>query len=477
MTQVLRWTGYPLVDVGAAGIAAFAKKSDIDLVTLDDMHQVADYIADHYPQEPFKSFLTAVFPNSGYVNPTMSQEKRLAFYRNYLRAFELPTMEDGTLCVFCARPAQVRAFREHIPLTMSRGMINFVPNGVSGLSVCGLCLLCIQAAPLASVRCEGRLLVAHSSDHHLTLAFARAFFHESQNQTLLTGVQKASGHRHPKTLLLHQLESLDKERMETAPEDQTYAPSLSIYHLTNYGTGADIAIYHLPFELLRFLRIARSAIYADTWNPIVKQAWEGGGKPKESEDVAQQYRRNRLYEDFFSLPQNAPDFIRQYFLPRRTLHSLVTDGYGEEVRQQIKLVSWKLTNMFLRIVMNMDKSRINAIATVGDRIAAYIMQENEKQLFRSLLTERTYRNLRWRLVKAKLASVKQQGEPLITFDEFVKIFEESEDVARVDWNLARDLLLIKIIDELGDWLSKSDVLESVPERASDTEESEAAVAL
>jgi CRISPR-associated protein Cst1 len=112
----------------------------------------------------------------------------------------------------------------------------------------------------------------------------------------------------------------------------------------------------------------------------------------------------------------------------------------------------------------MDRERIRAIQRLGDRIAQYIEAENDRRLFQGLLGTHGYRYLRLRLIKASLDSVKTRGEPLITLDEFITVFEQGEEIPRVDWSLARDLVLIRAIEGLKGWLRKEpEVLEEAIE--------------
>lgn len=94
----------------------------------------------------------------------------------------------------------------------------------------------------------------------------------------------------------------------------------------------------------------------------------------------------------------------------------------------------------------MDKRRIDHIRDLGDRLADYIQRYDDRKLLRALYSERQY----WRFRAALLRAIKDYGgsEPLVAFDVYVSIFEESEDFERADWTLARDLLLIRIFEQL-----------------------------
>jgi CRISPR-associated protein Cst1 len=155
-----------------------------------------------------------------------------------------------------------------------------------------------------------------------------------------------------------------------------------------------------------------------------------------------------LYEDLFRLPGNAREFVRRYFLripvrtrfeedPRRTY----------SLRDEAGLVSWKLTELFLRKVMTMNRDRIQQIRDLGDRLAAYVSKENDRRFFAAFFQHR-YDYFRTALIRANLVYVQSGNPPLITFDPYIEIFEEGNEMARLDWRLARDLVLIRMVEQL-----------------------------
>src|SRR5262249_5591073 len=153
-TTMLRYTGHPLIDVGVATITAFADKSDPAAVTADDLNAIAAYIEREYGKNPMKSFLTVVFPNSGFTQPAFDKqpEKRAAYAIAVLRGWheDIPTTTEQ--CFFFDAPAVARAYRETIPLIGAESGFNFYAEGQSGLPISGLALLAIQAFPLGGVK-------------------------------------------------------------------------------------------------------------------------------------------------------------------------------------------------------------------------------------------------------------------------------------------------------------------------------------
>jgi CRISPR-associated protein Cst1 len=242
---------------------------------------------------------------------------------------------------------------------------------------------------------------------------------------------------------------LEIERERRGAEE--IAPcSVTAYWLTNYGTRADIDIFHLPLPIMRFLRTAATAKYHTAWDALVNRAWHDLGTKEVDEGIVT-FRRNWFYEDLFDLPQEAPSFLRRYFLrqPIRKAKGVKRNDprLTYSLKDEAALVSWELMTLFLREVMNMDRSRIEAIRQLGDRLANYV-QTQDARLFNKVFLAQRYTQLRLELLRANTSVVKQGEPPLLTFDSFIEIFEEGEELARRDWSLARDLVLVRMIEQL-----------------------------
>ncbi|MGH2538767.1 MAG: type I-B CRISPR-associated protein Cas8b1/Cst1, partial [Candidatus Promineifilaceae bacterium] len=237
------------------------------------------------------------------------------------------------------------------------------------------------------------------------------------------------------------------------------------------------ALYHLPSQMILYLRQMLSADYEAAWAKLVKRAWERP-KLKRGETAAPadfQPSRNWLYEDLFALADNvserAPRFIRTYFLrqSQRWAQNDPTDPRVQNsLRQEAELVSWKLAEPFLRRMLGMDNARIEQIRALGDALADYVKNQNDRGFFRSFYAESRYGYLRNELIKANTAHVRRGHPPFLTLDNYLAVFEEGEELARVDWRLARDLVLIRLVEKLYDngWLrANQDVVEERPAAA------------
>ena len=109
----------------------------------------------------------------------------------------------------------------------------------------------------------------------------------------------------------------------------------------------------------------------------------------------------------------------------------------------------------------MDMSRIEAIRELGDTLADEIATQNDRRLWWGVYNADAYRQARLALIQASQRRLKRGIRPVLTLDEFLEVFEEGEELARVDWRLAWDLVLIRAIEKLYEtkWFEKNrDVL-------------------
>jgi CRISPR-associated protein Cst1 len=488
---MLKYTGHPLVDAGIATIVAFAGKNRPEELLESDLDKIADYMAEQYIRNPLRGFLTVAFPNSGFTQPAFfgQPDKQQIYIDRVLRAYRQGNPQLEEQGVFMNLPAadisfdvvdkleHGRAFRQHIPMQTGEGIINFHAYGHAGLPISGLALFAIQAYPLGSAKCAGRTLFIHSDNPEIMVHFAHQFLVENRRAIQVAQLKKSTKmpeHRLKfRTLIVATLiEALDMRRQNI--EDQE-SFSITVYHLTNSGQGADLDLYHLPSQLVEYLAEMRTASYRQAWQRLEESAWIRFKPTSKQKEAPTGFKpdRNWLYEDFFNLAKdpygNGRRFIRTYFLREAKKYARQDkadprDQYSTQ--KEARLVSWKLTELFLRRIMTMESERIEQIRQLGDDLADYIKEQNDKQFFRNFYVENRYGYLRNSLLKANTATVKSGHEPFLTLDGYISVFEDGEELASRDWRLARDLVLIRIVEQLykNGWLgSNQDAIPNVEE--------------
>ena len=77
MEPMLDWTGQPLVDVGIAAICAMVEKQEPSSLTLDDLDRAASEMNQYYFSGLMTSYLSCVFMNAEYVQPSRTRARGL----------------------------------------------------------------------------------------------------------------------------------------------------------------------------------------------------------------------------------------------------------------------------------------------------------------------------------------------------------------------------------------------------------------
>lgn len=458
-TSPYRWTYHPLVDMGIASLLAFAGRQRPEELTPGDLESFARYAEQAYFSPETASYLTVLF-TSNFVNPSFSTERKQQFVREILRAQHMSSDRNLSPCAYCGNASVRRAHRDLVPMLTGREAVNFFPGGAPGLALCGNCIVALQALSIGSPMCSGRSLVVSSDDPALVLELVKTWQPEIRKRVQLSeqSGQKLSPVTRPLTRTIAALTKIEAQSETNA--------SMTVYHLSNSGQGPQVDIYLLPSSVVRFVQRANAARYSATWKEVVRQAWEVPSRPQKGKAGANEKKeaaRNYLYEDLFTLPDRSASFVRTYFLrkakryaqgpgdPRSTYH-----GWRDYIPRL-----WNLTGLFLQEVMAVEVERIEAIRKLGDTIADEIASENDRRLWWAVYSAEAYRQARLALIQASRRRLKRGFSPVVSLDEFLEVFEQGEELPRVDWRLAWDLVLIRVIEKLYEakWFEKNrDVL-------------------
>lgn len=516
---MFRYTGHPFVNVGIATMVAFNNKSNPEA---GDPSQLTESQIDRFIEEIFRVYKSrtminyvsgVLFPNYYPFNQIVVKHpkfdevrhdmlrKTLYLYKPNASIPEPPNKDgrlepadEGENCAFCGSKAVIRASRTLIPMTLAEEFGNFTPEGRPKLPICGSCLLALFAMPFGGLNSGGKMWIVHSNDAAMLQYLAannlqrnlEGFFNKSLEAGSSDSSTKTPNYSFARTHLMTDL--VNSQR--SVPRGL----SLTAYLFTSAAKDAKIQIYHLPSQIIDFAITAKRG-YPDYWNELVKRAEYTGPKEntkqttKEDKATGEKVKisqttiqtRNFFLEDLFDLPRNAHSFLKRYFLRTRKQGTRKgEDKYDPRFDYSIlndrEMISWKLTDLFLEKVMNMDKERIEAIRNLGDEFADYIHQHNGKTLFFTLFTERRDYVVRLALLRAANDAQKQTKQPLLPYDAFIKVFFAYDgETAHLDWYLARDLLLIRIIEQLHKkrWMDNNpDVLSEIDRVSSKIEENE-----
>jgi len=509
-TPLLRWTGHPLADVGVATLCAMAGKRAPEELTLEDLDDIGTELKSAYTDSVFVAYLSCVFPNSAYVNPTMKGASREKAMQRLLFPHRSSGDEglEGVTCIFSGESATHLLERSQMPMLTGAGVMNFFPAGLSEMPVAAPYLLAIQALPLGGRRSEGKLLIVHCDDPQFTMQFARKYLRNNRKIINLSQTDRLPAIDDPEDLLKHELPGgLNKEKRPKYPDAKAPSTflmadlteivgetksgkmtktctSITAYHMSNSGQGPSLAIMNIPGEFVEFLHHLQGADSSAKWNRLVARAWrvgkggdgvengnegatetestptkQGRKKPKAPAPVGAGKSRNDLYNDLLSIFDNgfcdrsaATRFIRRHLLSANpTTFYLDPSKVNRAPRfsvDQLDLIDWQLTALFLQKVLGMDKKRIELIKEFADKLAKLISEHNDRRLFRELVFTDGEWQYRAILTKVQRQYAKDQGKLALEFDQYVDVFLATEPGTRHVWSLVRDLISIRLVEQL-----------------------------
>jgi CRISPR-associated protein Cst1 len=134
--------------------------------------------------------------------------------------------------------------------------------------------------------------------------------------------------------------------------------------------------------------------------------------------------------------------------------------------------NWELTDLFLKEVLIMSPERIQRIREFADALAAFIEKRNDAPFFRKITFARYPSILRGELVKAQRREFLQAKDLLFSLDEYVEVFEAEDNTGAANWSLVRDLICIRLVEQLhkSGWLTnlKEEVAAGDEEQATGT---------
>jgi CRISPR-associated protein Cst1 len=478
--SLLHWTGHALVDVGIATLCVMSGKDDPTVLTLEDLDSAAMEMERYYFSGALSSYLTCVFMNSEYVQPG-SGEKKNASRRRYaervLRAHRASAddVAMGQICSFSGEAATHLIHRGQMPLLTGEGVLNFFPGGSGGLYISGPYLTALQALPLGGRRSEGKLLIAHSDDPSLTIALARNFVEDNRRLLSLAmsdslpsreGTDENLFREHAAwdsakkqakfpdakaafTLIASDLLDVMRRRREAGATDTR--ASLHVYWLSSSGQGPSLEIFTLPSNLIAFFREVSRAATSAMWERLLRRAWvvpeQAKGRPKRegvSMLTGPGRSRNAVLDDLLSIYANG--FVDPRCARLFVHRHLLAEQRGAIQRQDD--CSWELTDLFLRKVLAMSSDQIERIRAFADKLAKYIAERNDKRVFRAIAFSQRSGQLRNALEKAQRKEYVENQRLLFSFDEYINVFEAEENAGFTDWSLIRDLISIRVIEQL-----------------------------
>jgi len=416
---------------------------------------------------------------------------------------------SGLRCAFSGEPATHLVHRSQIPMLTGAEVLNFFPAGRGMLPISGPYLVAIQALPMGGRRAEGKLLFSHSDNRDLMIQLAGRCVDDNRrllNLARANGLpaingpdlslireqgakdQKTKLAKYPDAKAPISLVAADLAEISLAKSSASQDPgSVTVYVMSSSGQArppetVPLEIHPIPFQVVRFFRLVGQPPTATTWKMLVRRSWRDPLASKESPDAQTDIKsettkkkkskegagesqkkvaggagrsRNDLYVDFFRIFEadftdisRAQLFLRRHLFRNARWRGASTHKALAEREEELSLVDWKLTDLFLREVIGMDGKRIEKVREFADKLAGYIAASNDKRLFRDLVFAGRSWEVRNALTKAQRNQAKDQGKLLFGLQDYLEVFEADGAVGVSDWSLTRDLISIRLVESL-----------------------------
>ncbi|MEI7556902.1 type I-B CRISPR-associated protein Cas8b1/Cst1 [Candidatus Chlorohelix sp.] len=456
------WTGHPFIDFGVETLCIKCGAATPEELTIEQVTEFAEEVAPLYlnKPEPFKSVMQAFGIN--FLNTSWTREQQLDNVKKYLLAFKETPNPELPMCAFFKSPSSIVVARDAFPMLMGRGGINFYPHGQSGIPVSGQALTAIQAVIFGALRSQGKLLVLEADDPNLRREVIWNWVDIIRKRIDLSKQGKeAHDLAAPKTTLINTLQNIESTRNQIKGGVARYEGGARLYLFNNSGQGPSLEIIALPTSILAFIQNAQRPEYIHGWNEIRRRGWllpkakKGDAIVPEDYEPDQTQRMglfNRFFTDLFNLPEGTARFIRSYFLGTQRALAEKSPQWEDKRKlfgnEQIKAI-WNLTELFLEEVLEVQNERIENIKELAEALAV-IVNDDAPRYKRFLQVKRNWGEIRRFLIQINRRETekKQEPKPILKLDQFLSVFEINEDNEYVDWGVAWDLLVIRLMEVL-----------------------------
>ncbi len=485
----LRWTGHALIDMGVAAVVLATGNDRPEAVSQDQWVQWMDELERDYLDKLLQKPCSILFTLNAFDNPSWSkkpEERAQKIHRTFDSARKADSLLPEPCTFFPEKPAVVRAARDLFPMLMGQQQLNFYPNGRSELPLSVLALGCVLSLPRVAPIVSGRAMIVGADDPELLLDLCEYWKEVLDRELVLLRTGGSwKDRKAPRTRLLEALEEVFGPGRTRRFAAADRLAGITLYHLSNSGNGPSVDIYTVRPLVNRFLARAEAAVHRPQWKALVRAFWRrprdgayeqafSKGRKKKTAPLTDDERlqaRNDVYELLPALPDEAARFIRRIFL-RFALNRV---GQRQDFRTE-DIDIWPLVKLFLTELMPaMTPERIETIRRLADELAHEIHANNDRRLYRQLMglvsgTD-AYSAFRALLIRAIRERLRRTNQLLLTFDDYLLLFEEGEGFPRADWRLVRDLVRIRVLEQLhqaGFFAEAPELLEEIPDE--ETEE-------
>ncbi len=427
--KIFELTGTPFVDVGIVTLCRLSGKKKPEDLSFNDLVSASNRIVEIYLSEKWNKSLYSVFPNSLLTNPSSKKkgnikQKYFEFLEDLIQNFNIDTV-DKKICISCGRYNVYQPrLRMDIPMLGSGDLLNFFPAAQRGADYCNACTFAVQFFPV-SMRSGTELFSIHSASICILRSWTIAPVQMINNDLALgslTGPLLTKSNS-PENALFDFSNEIILELEENECSEEISDSSVDLFQFSNFQQNAKLRIYSLPSKIFKFLfDIQHDYDFRSDWTTIVSRNY----KRKKNNNEIDYNKQNALYKSLLD--------------GRSIVHFFIDTSKKEN------LCGWKLVELYLERLENMEKERIEKIKEIADGIGDYFISGGYTKSFHNFENCKTYpefRNQMRKILKGWISS-SHEGVPF-TFDDYVN-YLIPEGI--IDWKDTRDLLLFRIYEKM-----------------------------
>lgn len=435
-----RPTGDPFADVGGYVIKYLLKKQPEK-----DVLSLIEYMAKIYVNK-WGGKINTFFLNSAITQPAFKGDVKIKETIKYFASLinETGICEDGFCRITGQKTKLFKAGRDNSLMSGSGTFVNFHHNFQLGMMLSKEMIIRMFFIPYGSIFIGGRIAIIQSNLNEVNEFFVKKNC-EANLANLATassdGVLK-SEYGIPANALFQFVDDLFSSKIKEAT-DENKDLSLSLYHFTNFGASAEIAIYKLPSMIFRFYSTCQMPQLKEDWQPFLLSHY------KNSKYKGAKYNVSTLNYEMSKKEEIEQIGFDNYKLWRNNVLENMLNG-----KSLLRLfVNWGVTHKFnftiieiyQKNVQNMKQETLNKIK----ELALFLTDTDEDAIKKSIKALDGYKNayeLRRFFLKNVVVKNYRDGakESIITMEELVYYLFPDD----ISWRDIRDILLFAIYQEL-----------------------------
>jgi CRISPR-associated protein Cst1 len=408
--------------------------------------ELIEYVAKIYVKN-WRGKLNSFFLNSTITQPAFKGDRKIEETLRYFRSLldETAHAAEGYCRISGRRAKLYPAGRDNHILSGSGTFINFHHSFDSGILVAKEVLIRMFFVPFGTMQLSDKIALIHSSNDKVTQFFIDQNC-ETNLQRLAGGIAEGilkSPFNSPSNALfqfidncLVGLKPLLYSRNDEVNEMN--APSLTLYHFTNFGANPDVTIYNLSSEVFKFYAHGYSIKYQSLWKKFIRAHYKNS-KYKDAvfDETGEVWRsRQDIQYDVYRTWRN--EILERLLIGVSILPQIARWSFDHEF-------PFGLVEIYQTYIRKMEKRTLEKIKEIADFIVDHKEADYIEKCINRLNKEKSINGLRLFMLRLTEENYERDGQaPLINLQDYSEyLFPDG-----INWREIRDVLLIAIYERL-----------------------------